>query len=146
MARAVDVSDPRLAVSSEPSRREQGTDGERHATGPAGLEERPGRESRTSRPGRARDLLRAWRKRHRRLPAFNPLSIFAGRSRAEEYLARYVVRECRRGRSLQDVLEDPYVKNRATPAERARLLDRPEVVAAVGDAGLDLVLGQEHAK
>jgi hypothetical protein len=44
------------------------------------------------------------------------------------------------------VLEDPYVKNRATPAERARLLDRPEVVAAVGDAGLDLLLGQEHAK
>jgi hypothetical protein len=64
------------------------------------------------------------------------LSIFAGRSRAEEYLARYVVRECRRGRSLQDVLEDPYVKNRATPEERARLLDRPEVVAAVGEEAI----------
>jgi hypothetical protein len=30
------------------------------------------------------------------------------------------------------VLEDPYVKNRATPDQRARLLDRPEVVGAIG--------------
>jgi hypothetical protein len=119
-------------VSSGPSRQQQGTDGERHTTGPARLEETSGRESGTSRPGGAPALIRAWRTRTRRFRAFNPLSIFAARSRAEEYVARYVVRECRRGRSLHDVLEDPYVKNRATPEQRARLLDRPEVVAAVG--------------
>jgi hypothetical protein len=114
-------------VSSEPSRREQGTDGERHTAGPAPLEETPGREPPTSRPGSARRA-RSWR-----FPAFSPLSIFGARSRGEEYVAHYVVRECRRGRPLHDVLEDPYVKNRTTPDQRARLLDRPEVVAAIGD-------------
>ena len=91
-----------------------------------------GRESGTSRPGGAAALIRAWHKRNLRFPAFNPLSILSARSRAEEYLARYIVRECRLGRSLHDVLEDSYVKNRATAEQRRRLLDRPEVVAAVG--------------
>jgi hypothetical protein len=62
----------------------------------------------------------------------NPLrSLFATRRR-EDYLAQYVIRECSRGRRLADVLEDRYVVNRSTREQRARLLERPEVVAAIG--------------
>lgn len=63
----------------------------------------------------------------------NPFSGLFARSRAEEYLARYVVREYRRGRSLAEVFDDPYVRNRSTPEQRARLLERPEIVQMVGD-------------
>jgi hypothetical protein len=51
----------------------------------------------------------------------------------EESLAAYVVREHRSGRSLVDILDDPYLKNRATDEQRLRLLERPEVIRAVGD-------------
>ena len=50
-----------------------------------------------------------------------------------KYLARYVVREYARGRSLEDVLDDPYVRNRSTADQRARLLESPEVVSAIGE-------------
>lgn len=66
----------------------------------------------------------------------NPFGFLFATSRGEEYLARYVVREYARGRSLQEVLDDPYVRNRSTPAERARLLERPEVIAAIGEHAL----------
>jgi hypothetical protein len=48
-------------------------------------------------------------------------------------VAGYVIREHERGRSLTEILDDPYVKNRTTPQERDRLLDRPEVIRALGD-------------
>jgi len=51
----------------------------------------------------------------------------------EEALASYVVREHRQGRSLEDILDDPYLKNRATDEQRVRLLERPEVIRAVGE-------------
>jgi hypothetical protein len=51
----------------------------------------------------------------------------------EESLAAYVVREHRSGRSLEDILDDPYLKNRATDERRLRLLERPEVIRAVGE-------------
>ncbi len=63
----------------------------------------------------------------------NPFSFFSSRSSDEDRLAAYVIREHGRGRSLQEILEDRYVINRATPAQRARLLDRPEVIRAIGD-------------
>jgi hypothetical protein len=59
-----------------------------------------------------------------------------GSSRRENFLARYVLREHARGRPLAEILEDPYVRNRSTPEERARLLDLPEVVAALGEHAL----------
>jgi hypothetical protein len=61
---------------------------------------------------------------------------FFGSSRRENFLARYVLREHARGRSLAEILEDSYVRNRSTPEERARLLDLPEVVAALGEHAL----------
>jgi hypothetical protein len=66
----------------------------------------------------------------------NPFGFLFATSRREQYLARYVVREYGRGRSLQEVLDDPYIRNRTTPAERARLLEQPEVVAAIGEQAL----------
>lgn len=67
----------------------------------------------------------------------NPLRFLFGGTRRETYLAQYVLREHARGRALRDVLDDPYVRNRSTPAERRRLLDRPEVVAAIGEQALE---------
>jgi hypothetical protein len=54
-------------------------------------------------------------------------------STQEQRVAQYVIREHDRGRALREILEDKYVINRlGSPEQRARLLDRPEVVHAVG--------------
>jgi hypothetical protein len=68
--------------------------------------------------------------------AFKDLfSFLFQRSTAEERVAQYVIREHERGRALAEILEDKYVVNRLqSPAQRARLLDRPEVLHAVGSA------------
>jgi len=56
------------------------------------------------------------------------------RSTQEERVAQYVIREHSRGRPLREILEDHYVVNRLTTHDqRARLLDRPEIVQAFGD-------------
>jgi hypothetical protein len=62
----------------------------------------------------------------------NPFSFLFARSSGEDRIAAYVIREHERGRSLADILDDPYIKNRTTLSERERLLDRPEVVRALG--------------
>jgi hypothetical protein len=62
----------------------------------------------------------------------NPFSFLFQRSSQEERLAAYVIREHERGRSLQEILDDRYLINRTTQAQRERLLDRPEVVRAIG--------------
>jgi hypothetical protein len=62
----------------------------------------------------------------------NPFSFLFARSAAEDRLAAYVIREHRRGRALAEILDDPYVANRATDAQRKRMLQRPDVVRAVG--------------
>jgi hypothetical protein len=63
----------------------------------------------------------------------NPFSFLFARSSKEELLATYVLREHERGRALSEILEDPYIRNRSTPQEVARLLDRPELVRALGE-------------
>ena len=60
-------------------------------------------------------------------------SFLGTRSTQEERVAAYVIREHDRGRSLSDILDDPYVRNRCSPREVARLLDRPDVLKAIGD-------------
>jgi len=45
----------------------------------------------------------------------------------------YVTREHRRGRHLAEILQDRYVQNRLDTQQQRRLLDRPEVVHALGD-------------
>ena len=59
------------------------------------------------------------------------------RSSGEERVAAYVIREHDRGRDLAEILEDRYVQNRLTPDQRERLLDRPEVIKAVGNAKVE---------
>ena len=44
-----------------------------------------------------------------------------------------MIREHERGRDLKDILEDRYVQNRLTKQQVLRLLDRPEVVRALGE-------------
>ena len=72
----------------------------------------------------------------------NPFSFLFSRSSQEERLAAYVIREHDRGRSLEEILNDRYLLNRTTEQQRARLLDRPEVVRAIGD---DTIAGARQA-
>jgi hypothetical protein len=62
----------------------------------------------------------------------NTFSFLFSRGSAEEHVARYVVREHKRGRSLSEILEDRYVQNRVSPEQQRRMLDRPEVIEAFG--------------
>jgi hypothetical protein len=59
-------------------------------------------------------------------------NLFASTKSSNERIAAYIIREHDRGRTLEDVLDDPYVVNRCSPAEIARILERPEVVKALG--------------
>ena len=62
-----------------------------------------------------------------------PFSFLFARSRKEELCAEHVIREHHRGRSLDDILDDAYIKNRLTPDKVQRLLERPDVLHAVGE-------------
>jgi hypothetical protein len=66
----------------------------------------------------------------------NPFKSLFGTTRREQYVERYVLREHRKGRSFLEILEDPYVRAWSTPDERSRLLERPDVVAAVGEQAI----------
>jgi hypothetical protein len=63
----------------------------------------------------------------------SPFSFLFTRSSAEDRVAAYVLREHARGRPLAEILEDRYVQNRLTPQQQSRLLDRPEMIHALGD-------------
>jgi hypothetical protein len=67
----------------------------------------------------------------------NLYSFLFQRSSTEEHVARYVIREHERGRSLNEILEDKYVQNRLTPEQQRRLLDRPEMIEAFSHDVLD---------
>lgn len=71
-----------------------------------------------------------------RLTSFlgNPFSFLFARSSKDERIAAYVIREHDRGRRLDEIIDDPYIRNRATPRELARVLERPEVIEALGQA------------
>jgi hypothetical protein len=71
----------------------------------------------------------------------SPFAFLFTRTKAEEVVAEYVIREHHRGRSLEDILDDAYVTNRLTPDQARRLLDRPDIVHAVGN---DLVAEQRQ--
>jgi hypothetical protein len=74
-----------------------------------------------------------------RIGAFvrNPLSFLFTRSTQEDRVAEYVVREHHRGRDLAAILEDHYVRNRLSPQQQARLLERADVIHAVSNDDLD---------
>lgn len=58
--------------------------------------------------------------------------MFARNSR-EDQLAAYVIREHHAGRNLDEILADPYIRNRASELERRRLLERADIIKAVGE-------------
>ncbi len=60
-------------------------------------------------------------------------SFLSSRTRGEDRVAEYVIREHQRGRPLREILDDNYVTNRCSAEQIRRLLDRPEVVHALGD-------------
>jgi hypothetical protein len=62
----------------------------------------------------------------------NPFAFLFVRRRGDEYVQRYIVREYASGRPLEEILDDPYVRNRTTDQQRARLLEDPELIAALG--------------
>lgn len=63
----------------------------------------------------------------------NPFASLFSRSSREDQLAAYVIREHKLGRTLEDILDDPYIRNRATELERRRLLERPDIIRAIGE-------------
>ncbi|MGZ4315107.1 MAG: hypothetical protein ACXVRK_16425 [Gaiellaceae bacterium] len=63
----------------------------------------------------------------------SPFSFLFARSSMEERVVAYVIREHGRGRALSEILEDRYVQNRLSPQQRLRMLDRPELIQALGD-------------
>jgi hypothetical protein len=65
---------------------------------------------------------------------FRGIFSFVGSSSShEDRVVAYLIREHERGRTLADILDDPYVTNRCSPQELGRLLDRPDVIHAIGD-------------
>jgi hypothetical protein len=83
------------------------------------------------RPGQS-NAIRQRRPNVKRSTWRNPFKSLFVRTRREQYLERYLLREHKKGRALAEILDDPYVRAWSTPQERARLLERPNVVAAVG--------------
>lgn len=62
-----------------------------------------------------------------------PFGFLASRTQKEELVAEYVIREHHRGRALDEILSDAYVTNRFPGRQVVRLLDRPDIVHAVGE-------------
>ena len=67
----------------------------------------------------------------------SPFSFLFARSSTEERVAAYVIREHGRGRGLGEILDDRYVQNRLSSHQQLRLLDRPELIQALGDETVD---------
>ena len=68
----------------------------------------------------------------------NPFSFLFTRTSMEEQVIAYLTREHARGRTASEILQDRYIQNRLTPQQQARLLDRPDVVHALGEQDVDL--------
>ena len=62
-----------------------------------------------------------------------PFGFLTSRPQKEELVAEYVIREHHRGRALEEIMADAYVVNRLPGEKARRLLDRPDVVHAVGE-------------
>lgn len=61
-----------------------------------------------------------------------PFGFLFSRPQKEELVAEYVIREHHRGRALDEILLDAYVTNRFPGHQVDRLLDRPDILQAVG--------------
>jgi hypothetical protein len=62
-----------------------------------------------------------------------------GRRRSDDAIARHVLEEARKGRVISEILEDAYVRNRATRGALQALLDRNDLVGALGRDATDAI-------
>jgi hypothetical protein len=62
----------------------------------------------------------------------SPFSFLYPTSRTEEAVVAYLLREHGAGRRVDEILEDPYVKNRLSPIQQRRMLARADVIRALG--------------
>jgi len=72
----------------------------------------------------------------------NPFSFLFAKSAKEEHVAEYVIREHHAGRPLTEIVTDHYVLNRLSPQQIARLLEREDVIRAVGHDDVESVRQQ----
>lgn len=63
----------------------------------------------------------------------NPFSFLFTRSSAEDVVAAYLLREHEHGRSVAEIVTDPYVQNRLSHEQQQRMLGRPELIHALGE-------------
>lgn len=63
----------------------------------------------------------------------SPFAFLFTRPQKEELVAEYIIREHHEGRSLDDILRDAYVTNRVNEAQIGRIVERPEVIHALGE-------------
>lgn len=54
-------------------------------------------------------------------------------SAAHKRLVEYVTGQLAQGRSLADIVDDPYVTNRLNPLERCALVEEPGIIEAAGN-------------
>ena len=59
-------------------------------------------------------------------------SLVEGSGRNDQ-LAAYLIREHSQGRDVDEIMDDPYIKNRATDSQRRQLLERPDVIRALSE-------------
>jgi hypothetical protein len=71
-----------------------------------------------------------------------PFGFLTARSRREDLVAEYIIREHHLGRPFEEILQDAYVTNRFPGPEVNRLLDRPDIIQAVGE---DIVAARRSA-
>jgi hypothetical protein len=67
------------------------------------------------------------------VPSLRQRFFFFFGSNKEDVIAEYVIREHHKGRALNEILTDPHVTNTLSSDQIPRLLDRPEIVQAVGE-------------
>jgi hypothetical protein len=67
----------------------------------------------------------------------NPFSFLFTTTSMEDQVIAYLTREHARGRRASEILQDRYVQNRLTPQQQNRLLDRPDVIRALGQQDVD---------
>jgi hypothetical protein len=61
----------------------------------------------------------------------NPFSFLFAKSRTEDVVIAYLLREHGAGRHVDDILQDPYVQNRLSAEQQKRMLSRADVIQAL---------------
>jgi hypothetical protein len=63
----------------------------------------------------------------------NPFSFLFAKSRTEEAVIAYLLREHGAGRRVDEILQDPYVQNRLSDEQQKRMLARADVIHALNE-------------